>query len=477
VALFGVTGFLAGWSGFLWLGFGLQKKVLREYARFVLPGEGLVVIKETEGRATDVIAVLRSIGNPSVFVIRPGLRLAPSTEPDGTMPEAISLGGLPNCGAELAASNQLDPSTESRSLLPILRDCEIGIESARADLAEATRLDYGITHAADWLLDNAYLIRSHIADIRHDCPTITTKSCRCSQTRMTPCHCAPKTPLTIAELWVFPLMLRLLLLQRLRRLSELTSLRQHQRELANFWADRLLNAANRSADQFDRIVAELDRDGHELTPHFIARLGDQLHKEESALAPIHKWIEEKTKTRLADIILCEHAAEANDLMLITSAIGSLRQLSELQYPKIVEAVSRIEAILSEDPPGIHAHSDFATRDRSRCVVEEVARQSKTSEWIVERLAVELAQQAPLGSREGCIAYYLLDDGLPILEKRIARRVSWRLRKRRFLYRHATTLYLGESALSGRTQLYRDRPTLGQVAACRLYATVPRARRI
>src|SRR5439155_12815062 len=138
----------------------------------------------------------------------------------------------------------------------------------------------------------------------------------------------------------------------------------------------------------------------------------------------------------------EHAAEANDLMLITSTIGSLRQLSELEYPKIVEGVSRMEAILREDPSDIHAHSDFATRDRSRRVVEEVARQSKTTEWVVVRLAVELAQQAPVCSREGCIAYYLLDEGLPKLEKRIARRVPGRLRRLRFLYRHSTPVYQG-----------------------------------
>src|SRR5205823_12124033 len=78
-ALLGLAGLLAGWFGFLWLGFGLREKLLREYARFVLPGEGLVIIQETEGRTADAIAILRSIGNPSVFVIRPGLRLSPAT--------------------------------------------------------------------------------------------------------------------------------------------------------------------------------------------------------------------------------------------------------------------------------------------------------------------------------------------------------------------------------------------------------------
>src|SRR6476646_11306882 len=58
-------GFLITWFGTLWLGLGLQKKILRHYGRFVLPGESLVVVQETEDRTTDVIAVLRRISNPS----------------------------------------------------------------------------------------------------------------------------------------------------------------------------------------------------------------------------------------------------------------------------------------------------------------------------------------------------------------------------------------------------------------------------
>ena len=211
--------------------------------------------------------------------------------------------------------------------------------------------------------------------------------------------------------------------------AERTSVRQHQKELADFWADRLLNAANQGDDTFNRMLAQLDRQGTP-TPHFIARLGEQLHKEESVLAPIHKWIEDKTGLRLADILLREHAEEANELMSISSAIGSLRQLSELRYPKIVESVSYMESVLREDPSGIHARSDFATRDRSRRIVEEVARKSRLTEWAVARQAVELSQQASADSRKGCVAYYLLDEGLLQLEKLVKSRVSWRQRRLR-----------------------------------------------
>jgi len=473
-AALAVSGFLIVWFGTLGLGIGIGNKVLRAYRGGVLPGESLVVVEATEEQAPEVIALLQHISDPSIFAIRPGPGFTDSTETTGQRREPTTAAALPDYAMQLADSHELEPSIRSRPLLPILRECEVVIERTRSDLAEAARLEYGITHAAEWLLDNAYLIRSNIADIRHNLPDNHNKilpvlTDRSAPVRLRVYHVAAelidrsghrlaadtilsflnayqdRCPLTIAELWVFPLMLRLVLIERLRRLSEVASLRQHQKELADFWADRVLNAAHRTPAQLEEMVAELERRDLELTPHFIERLAEQLHQEESALAPIQKWIQEKTKHQLPDIIRAEHAEEANDLMLISSAIGSLRQLSELQYLKIVESVSRMEAILRQDPAGIHTRSDFATRDMCRRVVEAAARQSKVSELDVARLAVDLAQPAPSGSREHCVAYYLLDEGLPELEKRLRRSVPWRERCLRILRRHPTAVYLGSLA--------------------------------
>lgn len=467
-------GFLTGWFGTLWLGFGLRDRVLCGFRGLALPGESLVVIEAGESEMADVIAMLRRIAQPAVFAMRPGPKFPAPEVTKSPRREPATMAGLPDRATELAMTHEVESSTRSRSLLPILLECEVLIESSRTGLAESARLEYAVTHEAEWLLDNAYLIRSNIADIRHNLPDNHNKILpvlknRNSAVRLRVYQLAvalidgtghrltaeaivsfleayqTRAPLTIAELWVFPLMLRLVLIERLRGLSELASLRQHEKELADFWADRMLNAAERSPELLAETINELDRRGTKLTPHFIERLSEQLHQEESTLAPIQGWIQEKTGQRLVDIIRGEQADEANDLMLISGAIGSLRQLSELQYPKIVEAVSRMEAILREDPSGIHARSDFATRDRCRRVVESVARESKSSEWDVARLAVDLAARAAAGRRERCVAYYLLDDGLPETEKRLRRRLLWRERSLRLVLRYRTLLYLGSLA--------------------------------
>ncbi len=475
IGSFGISGFLITWFGTLLFGLGIRNSLLNSYQSFVLAGENLVVVEAGEADAVEVITVLRRISQPSVFTIRPWPGFTPSPELQLQRRDPVTMAGLPDCAHALSALHVLEPSTRSTSLLPLLLKSELAIERSRADLAEAVRLDYGITHETEWLLDNAYLIRSNIADIRHNLPdnhnkllpVLTDKSAPvrlrvyhiaselidCTGHRLSPDSIISfldayqqTAPLIIAELWVFPLMLRLVLLERLQRLSELASLRQHQRELADFWADRLLNAAQRSPEVFAQTMVELDRRGDELTPHFIERLGEQLQQEESALAPIQNWIQDKTGQRWIDIVRREQAEEANDLMWIASAIGSLRQLSELQYPKIVESVSRMEAILLEDPSGIHGHSDFATRDRCRRVVEASARHSKSSEWEVARLAVNLAQAATPGSREQCVAYHLLDQGLPELEHQISCRIPWRERRQRFMLRYPTRLYIASLAL-------------------------------
>jgi len=170
VAPLAVCGFLIIWFGTLELGLGIRNRALHAYRDCVLPGESLVVVEGSEDEVVDVTAVLQHISDPSIFAIRPSPGSTDSTETTGQQREPTTAAGMPDWATQLAASHELESSTRSRSLLPILRVCEVVIERVRSDLAEAARLDYGITHAAEWLLDNAYLIRSNIADIRHNLP-------------------------------------------------------------------------------------------------------------------------------------------------------------------------------------------------------------------------------------------------------------------------------------------------------------------
>ncbi len=64
--------------------------------------------------------------------------------------------------------------------------------------------------------------------------------------------------------------------------------------------------------------------------------------------------------------------------------------------------------------------DFATRDRYRHVVEKIAKSSRLSEGEVARKAIQLAREgaARKGSddRAAHVGFYLIDKGLPQLER-------------------------------------------------------------
>ena len=87
--------------------------------------------------------------------------------------------------------------------------------------------------------------------------------------------------------------------------------------------------------------------------------------------------------------------------------------------------------MREDPAGIYASMDFATRDRYRHAVEEIAKGSPLPESEVARRAIQLAHEGAshAGDRTGHVeraahvGYYLIDKGRRRLERAAQMRLS------------------------------------------------------
>ncbi|MBX6771433.1 MAG: hypothetical protein IRY83_06890, partial [Chloroflexi bacterium] len=254
------------------------------------------------------------------------------------------------------------------------------------------------------------------------------------------------SPLQISELWAFPLMLRLALIEQLSHLAVEVDRRQSDHERADFWANRLLNAARRAPDLLLVMVAELAR--HEPNPsaYVVDRLVSQLQGEAVALDPIRAWLERKHGVPLAEIIQTEQARHAAYQVTIANAIGSLRVLSQLDWREVFEEISGIDRILADDPAGVYERMDFATRDRYRAAVEQVARAAEVSEAEVARAAVELARAAAQDGRARHVGYYLIDAGRSELEARIHYQPGPLGRAGRWALRRPATVYVGGIAV-------------------------------
>src|SRR5262249_50695786 len=92
----------------------------------------------------------------------------------------------------------------------------------------------------------------------------------------------------------------------------------------------------------------------------------------------------------ADVVRRVQQQQAANQVSIGNCVTSLRLLWALDWPAFFEAISVTDALLRQDPAGVYARQDFATRDRDRQVVEKLARGSRRDELDMARRALDLA---------------------------------------------------------------------------------------
>jgi cyclic beta-1,2-glucan synthetase len=135
--------------------------------------------------------------------------------------------------------------------------------------------------------------------------------------------------------------------------------------------------------------------------------------------------------------------------IVANVVLSLRTLAVHDWGVFFEVVSRVEHILRNDPAGAYAGMDKETRDRYRKVVERLSRASGRDEIFVSEAVVALARAEGAAAqqvRTSHIGFYLIDDGRPALEAKIGYRTPALLHVRRWAMRNPTLLYLGSILL-------------------------------
>ncbi|MHB1413789.1 MAG: GH36-type glycosyl hydrolase domain-containing protein [Chloroflexota bacterium] len=473
---FVAVGALAGWLVSRWLDLGVRDSVLDRYRRWVTAGETLVVVEVEVRHARTVLGLLRNSEDvlPATFIIRPR-RVVPGRVVELQRRECFSGERLKVHAAWLA--NRHAGALRARRPQPLwtrLSDGERIIDTITLDLAQAVQLEQSISVAAEWLLDNAYVIQRQIADVRRNLshqlydvlPTLEVGP-RDGEPRAydlaaelvahVDAELAEEdvvnfliayqgvSPLSMSELWALPLLLRLALLESLSYLATRIDEQQHEFEWAEFWANRLLVAARRVPDDLLFTLAELAREHPNPSTVFADRLIGQLQGESLALGPVLAWLELKWGQPVLDAIQQEERRHAADQTTIANGIGSLRLLARLDWRDVFEQVSLVEDVLRADPADVYRQMDFGTRDRYRHVVEEIARRSRKTELEVARAAV--AASAVAGDdRSGHVGYYLIDAGRPPLEISLGYRATVRQRLRLGILRRPAAWYLGSIGL-------------------------------
>jgi cellobiose phosphorylase len=392
--------------------------------------------------------------------------------------ELFSIEQLKRHAVTLAGQHRIDPRPGPDRLLPRLADNARVLLAAYDLVTAAATQGQRIVPAEAWLLDNFYLIEQQITLVRRHLPRgysrqlprladgpsagfpriydlalelISHMDGRVDRDNTTQFAAAYQSaePLRLGELWAFPIMLQLALLENLRRVGVRIARRREERDRAITWADRMLAAAETEPKQLIQLLAEFANADVPLTAPFVEEFYARLQSQGPAMAFVQTWVEHKlleqgvTATQLSE---AAGRTAATNQISIANSIGSLRFIGAMDWKNFVESLSVVEQTLRADPMAMHAGQDFATRDRYRHVIEDVAGSSSCSELAVAREAIALAQAAAgrLGvhDRSAHVGYYLIDRGRQSLERAVGCRLPWKLCIGRVLQHFRLTLYLG-----------------------------------
>lgn len=408
------------------------------------------------------------------------LKLKPAELP--LRSELLSADQMKLHGQTIAREHQLGTGHPRESLLTRLAKNESYLLDVYDLLTEDVKAEQRITPAGEWLLDNFYLIEEQIRIAkRHfskgynwELPyllngpmaglprvydlaleTISHGDGRVDPENLSSFVAAYQsvTSLKLGELWAIPIMLRLALMENLRRVAARIAAERNDRQLAEYWAGQMMETAAKNPSDLILTIADMARSDLELSSAFVAAMSYRLQGQVPNLAlPLH-WIEQRLSESgltIEQLVRAENQQQSADQVSVSNSIGSLRFLGAMDWQKFVESMSKVEQILIEDPARVYGRMDFTSRDSYRHAVEKIAKKSRHTESEVARFAVRLANRASYDKsgdqRRAHVGYYLIDKGLYRLEHMARVRFSPRDILRKASQRFPLLIYAGSIIL-------------------------------
>jgi len=377
----------------------------------------------------------------------------------------------------VARGHHLLPAQKQRGAGPLLlrlEDTRNVLDRVYQELNAGAERSLDISPAGDWLLDNFYIVQEHIREIRtnlpkgyyEELPKLATGSLagypRAYEVAIeliahTEGHLdldnitlfvgeyQTVTALRMGELWAIPTMLRLGLVENIRRMALRVAARLQEVESADRAATTLREASEESQQALATALAAFVDNHPQFTPTWVARFLQQVRSYQTNFTPLiwlEQWIAEDGPSAE------EAATRSNRRVALTqvtvaNSITSLRTIARLDWKDFVESQSATEKILRQDPSGHYASMTFGTRDHYRHIVEHIAKRVKRPEEEIASEVLALAKLAdPTDARHAHVGYFLVEKGRAVLEEKVAYTPPAGEWLYRWIQRHPNSLYFG-----------------------------------
>jgi cyclic beta-1,2-glucan synthetase len=279
-----------------------------------------------------------------------------------------------------------------------------------------------ITPAAEWLLDNHYIVEEAIQEVRRDfprrfyreLPTIGVGPARIprilalawlyvshthstiSQESLTALvdGFQQTETLRIGELWALPSLVRYVLIENLRRISSRVERSRRMRRRANDAADELvrLNDPVKAAEHLKTL--ETLAEDNTFSTQFLYRMRDGSQASSLAIS----WLDERLEMLGRDTeeaTMAEHNRLSSGNVTMGNIIGSLREIDDTEWSVWVEQVSHVDKLLWNNSD--YSDLDSGSRNKYRKQIEKLAKRSTKTEMEIAQLALDMTTAAKASS--------------------------------------------------------------------------------
>ena len=314
-----------------------------------------------------------------------------------------------------------------------------------------TRVKREVVPAAEWLLDNIYLIEKEYKNIRYNMPEAYYKKLPVISKGMMKgfpriYHIAVELVshtdgaidestiemfinayqknalLTSGELWALPIFLRIALIQNISKVTDKIVYSLKEKKKGDIVAEKII-AANEN-NNLENEIKNMSLENIVFSSHFTERLLKVLRDSGIDTKDIYKWIDNELEVYESSVekkIAIEHQKQANFQLSMGNCVSSVRAVEALNWKDCFERLSYVEKILREDPAKIYNLMDFESRDYYRHMVEDISKNIKIPEYFIAKKAVECAKENIDNNEEKYrkhVGYYIVDDGIECLKKKI-----------------------------------------------------------
>ncbi|MHB8483484.1 MAG: GH36-type glycosyl hydrolase domain-containing protein [Nitrospiria bacterium] len=388
--------------------------------------------------------------------------VAPLPDPDEPIrAEIFSIERLEQHGESLAAAQEVtDTPWKDRPLSPRVRENgRVLLDSYRA-IAEAIQEERTIAPAAEWFVDNFYIVDKQLREIRKDLPPGFYR--KLPKLADGPLQGYPRVfgiawafvahfdsrfdpealyrfvsayqrvqPLTIGELWAVAITLRIVLVENIRRLADKIVGSRIALQEADHLANDLLGLGPRSPQEAMNILKRYEKGA--LPASFAVQLAQRLRDQDPKVTPALHWLDQHLAaqgTTSNELVLREHQQQASMTVTVRNIITSMRLMSEFDWAEFFENTSLVDRVLRTETD--FGAMDFHTRDRYRHAIEEISRGSGRSELeIAQKIILKTKSARIKTGRAGDLpdhqnedpGYYLISKGRAEFEKELGLRIS------------------------------------------------------